>query len=178
LKIQLHDISAEGIRLALDEGSEPVRTALASLEADVKATPLNVSLHLTLDAGILTVAGDMEGALELSCSRCVDPVHVSVKEAFRFYQRAPMKPDELKGKEDLELSPDMLDYGFLEGDSVDVSVLVQEQLLLSVPVQPLCRDDCQGICQRCGADLNREACRCAESEVDPRFAALKKLKLS
>ena len=72
----------------------------------------------------------------------------------------------------------MLDYGFLEGDSVDVSVLVQEQLLLSVPVQPLCREDCQGICQRCGADLNREACRCAESEVDPRFAALKKLKLS
>ena len=55
--------------------------------------------------------------------------------------------------------------------------MVREQIFLTVPMKPLCREDCQGRCPRCGADLNAGACGCppAEAETDSRFAALKKL---
>jgi uncharacterized protein len=57
----------------------------------------------------------------------------------------------------------------------DVGPYAREALLLAVPLTPHCRDDCRGICAHCGADLNRESCRCGEKEPDPRWEALKSI---
>jgi len=59
---------------------------------------------------------------------------------------------------------------------IDLPALIREQVYLAVPLKPVCGDACRGLCDRCGVDLNREACRCPETTSDPRLAVLANLK--
>jgi len=60
----------------------------------------------------------------------------------------------------------------VEGEWLETEPLVAEQVLLQRPTHPLCREDCRGLCPRCGQNLNEGDCGCAEREVDPRWAPL------
>ena len=62
-----------------------------------------------------------------------------------------------------------------EGDTVDLTDLLVQDIISSLPIQPLCSEDCKGLCQECGANLNRETCDCDKEQVNERFAALKDL---
>jgi uncharacterized protein len=63
-----------------------------------------------------------------------------------------------------------------EDDEVDLDPILLEQMQLQVPMKPLCRPDCAGLCSQCGADLNQSPCSCATQEGDPRWAALEEIK--
>lgn len=74
--------------------------------------------------------------------------------------------------------PDDLDYAHHDREVVDLSGIVREYLLLSIPITTLCREDCKGLCPSCGADLNKTQCGCErEVHLSP-FAALKNLDLN
>ncbi len=77
----------------------------------------------------------------------------------------------------VELAEGDLDVFPYSGDVVDLEPLIREQFVLSVPFAPLCKEDCLGLCDQCGADKNHDPCACARP-VDPRFAALQGLKLA
>jgi hypothetical protein len=64
----------------------------------------------------------------------------------------------------------------LDEEVLDTEPLLVEQLHLAVPMKPVCRPDCKGLCPHCGADRNRGECDCRETDVDPRWAALAKLR--
>jgi uncharacterized protein len=66
---------------------------------------------------------------------------------------------------------------YYTGEVVNLENILREQVLLTLPLKPLCSETCQGICPRCGADLNRETCQCSEEESDSPFAILKNIKL-
>ena len=68
-----------------------------------------------------------------------------------------------------------LDMDFYSGDEMDLMTLVKEQIVLHIPMKPLCNDRCKGICLTCGKDLNTGDCTCPEKEKDGRFDILKKL---
>src|SRR5215213_1677197 len=78
--------------------------------------------------------------------------------------------------ENVELQAEDLILSAYEGDAVDLDELVREQILLALPSRHLCREDCKGLCQKCGANLNDAPCSCEQGEVDPRWAALADLK--
>ena len=78
------------------------------------------------------------------------------------------RPDGEPPDEDEETYP-------LSGEQLDLAPLVHDALLLELPIAPLCRDDCAGLCAACGADLNEEACGCDQVAVDPRWEALEAL---
>ncbi|MGD9765561.1 MAG: DUF177 domain-containing protein [Candidatus Binatia bacterium] len=63
-----------------------------------------------------------------------------------------------------------------EGEEVDVSPIIRERLMLTLPTLPLCREDCRGLCPRCGADHNTGDCDCVAEVADPRFAVLRSLR--
>jgi uncharacterized protein len=107
-----------------------------------------------------------EGKLE--CSRCLAAYPFASDEAFALvlYKRTPGSPDVR------ELARDDLDVAFYEGEEMDVTPLAEERVQMSLPMKPLCREDCRGLCSRCGADRNLGPCGCATDEVDPRWAAL------
>ena len=74
-----------------------------------------------------------------------------------------------------EIQDDDLSTAFYEHDTIDLGQLMSEQFYLALPMKPLCKDACRGLCAQCGTNLNRETCGCSPAWDDPRFAALKAL---
>lgn len=139
---------------------------------------------MAVDADIL-VRGSLEYAQSLDCDRCLEATKSDVQTDFDYLVRmvepgaestraVPSHRDEL---EEVELSGEQLTTLTVEDDTIDLMKLVQEQILLQVPMKPICRPDCKGLCSQCGANLNEGSCSCAPS-ADPRWAALADLKPS
>lgn len=117
--------------------------------------------------------GKMTGALKVSCSLCLEPVRLPIPAAFR-YTFVPTKTEQ---KEEVELSAEDLEYGFYEGEIVDLDPVLFEQILLQIPMRVLCRDECRGLCPHCGINLNMGSCSCHDDHVDERLAVLKYFKV-
>jgi uncharacterized protein len=110
----------------------------------------------------VVVRGDVHATWNAECSRCVKAitgaVHVHVDELY--------EPNPLAGET----------YG-LDDDVLDLEPLARDAVRLELPVAPLCREDCAGLCPNCGVDRNETACDCAVAETDSRWAALRSLEL-
>ncbi|MDH4101483.1 MAG: DUF177 domain-containing protein, partial [Nitrospirota bacterium] len=81
---------------------------------------------------------------------------------------------------DKEVKPSEIDVNYFDGVSLDTTEIILAQISLDAPMKPLCREDCAGLCPRCGADLNNGPCGCAghgDEHVDARFAKLKDFKV-
>lgn len=109
---------------------------------------------------------------ELECSRCLAAYPFSVDEAFSIVL-CPRGP---QGAEETALEESDLDVSFYGEPVVPVAPLVEERIQMLVPMKPLCREDCKGLCPQCGEDGNVRGCGCAAGSVDPRWEALKALK--
>jgi uncharacterized protein len=70
------------------------------------------------------------------------------------------------------------DEELFDGKTIDLDPLVREQVLLALPMHAVCRDDCKGLCGQCGKNLNEGQCGCVGTQVDPRLAVLKNIKLN
>jgi uncharacterized protein len=80
------------------------------------------------------------------------------------------------GEGEREVDEDDLSTSFYEDETIDLGQLMSEQFYLSLPMKPLCRESCSGLCPQCGTNLNRATCDCRRDWEDPRLAALKALK--
>ena len=130
----------------------------------------------------LYLEGELSGTLELACSRCLTRYRAPIRERFRLVlepagDRVPADPEGAAAldQEGLYLA-DELESGWFRGPEIQLDRFVGEMVSLSVPVQPLCRDDCLGLCPRCGGDRNLESCSCAEARPASPFAVLAKLR--
>jgi uncharacterized protein len=86
----------------------------------------------------------------------------------------------LKGtslKEEAELDVNEMESSFFEGSEIHLSEIACEQVFLEIPYQPLCNEECKGLCPVCGKDLNVSSCECVKEESVSGFSVLKKLKL-
>jgi uncharacterized protein len=163
----------------------PLRDVLEPPENDPDAGFADVSVHLyTDDDGNVFLRGRLHGWLRVACSRCLSEVRVLVDEELAVTyvprERLPASDDADAAGDDedpgLELTVDDIDlYGY-DGETVDLEPLLREQLILSVPLAPLCRESCQGLCPQCGANRNHEPCAC-QPIIDPRLAALRDIKV-
>ena len=118
--------------------------------------------------------GLIETEVELLCDRCLAATGVPL--AVEFDTSFVPQEAEAAKAENVELLKEDLLLSAYEGGAVDLDELVREQILLALPSRHLCREDCKGLCQRCGADLNAGDCSCEQGEADPRWAALADLK--
>ena len=118
------------------------------------------------------VKGRLVFVVRLSCSRCIEDFEKEI--AISFKNILTYKAIEEK---ELELDRDDLEFTLLDGDVVDCSHLIIEQISTNIPVKPLCREDCKGLCQKCGKNLNIDNCSCNNEVIDVRFEKLKGLKI-
>ncbi len=112
----------------------------------------------------------------LNCIRCLTPIHEpasSEVELMIMVEKSGSKGEE-RGEH--ELKEGELSVLYLEGEILETLPILIEQLQLNVPMKPLCRPDCKGLCPVCGIDRNRASCSCSEPKRDPRWAALASLK--
>ena len=124
-----------------------------------------VELDLRIEAvmeGVL-VTGTARAALEGECARCLEPISDEIEVRFQ----------ELFVYDDREVDPDEeLEVSKLQDDLVDLEPLLRDAVVLALPFQPLCEDDCPGLCVECGARLADDPDHTHDEPVDPRWAAL------
>jgi uncharacterized protein len=119
------------------------------------------------------VNGKIVADVEIECSRCLTPVsrHLDFE-----FGAAFLTAENYTQEKEAEINALDLEVSIFEGDRIDLKELVREQILLNIPEQVFCREDCKGLCQKCSANRNLIDCNCEEKEIDPRWAALKNLK--
>jgi uncharacterized protein len=137
------------------------------------AEPVSLAFDIHKDKDQFHLVGDVKTTLELPCSRCLEPFRRPVDSHFDLrYQ----PKSENTGDGEREIEEDDLTTAFYENEEIDLGQLMEEQFYLSLPMKPLCTDECKGLCPQCGTNLNRETCDCKRDWEDPRFAALRELK--
>jgi uncharacterized protein len=137
-----------------------------------QALPLDAQVTAELAGGApgeIRIRGRLETHLEVPCARCLEPVAQAVAATFDLVYRPVAS---IAREEEVHLSPEDAHVGFYPGDGLFLADVVAEQVTLAVPMKTLCRPDCRGLCAGCGANLNRENCRCGPRALDPRLAPL------
>jgi len=124
---------------------------------------VDVVLHLESMSNGVSVTGSASATWTGSCRRCTAPLVVrETVDVAELYQRVLEDPDA---------------HG-IDNDQIDLLPMVRENLLLAIPLAPLCRPDCPGLCPHCGIELSVATCECRTDSSDPRWAALDALRPS
>lgn len=111
---------------------------------------------------VLVLNASIKTNLELQCSRCLDtfiyPIDIDIEERFT----------NNKELEDQEIM-------FVDGDTLDITEIIENSIISTLPIKRLCKEDCKGLCSQCGANKNVENCSCLDYDVDIRLAKLREL---
>ena len=117
---------------------------------------------------VYAVNGEIRASLNQCCSRCLEDMVTSLTIAFseEYKEAVPESGDALAQE-----------INYFNGDEINITELVRENILLAEPIKPVCSVDCRGLCPECGGNLNTNTCGCNSVKVDPRLAVLEKLLL-
>lgn len=181
-KVSLNDILPEGLTITVDEPAvwaEPVVEFGLSLRI---IRPLTAELFVLPQEDGVLLRGRVQGEVAMPCDRCAEEALIAVDHSFDDFEEYPVEPEldyvpAPKRTEELELQEDsvlILENG---APFLDVSCLLWEEFSLALPVKPLCRPACKGVCPQCGKNLNDAACSCSVVAGDPRMAALRAFKV-
>ncbi len=122
-------------------------------------TPVKLKGEITNTAGIVTVNAKISFVLEICCDRCAAEVKLPFEVVMDHGLVSSLNDEEND------------DYILVEDMKLDIAELTSEDIYLALPGKILCREDCKGICTKCGADLNEGSCNC-KKDIDPRWEGL------
>lgn len=174
LKINVFLIPEEGKQFDFSEGDTWFKECFKSGEVpDFSLDKIDVSCLITKTSGTVYIKGSLSGLLDICCSRCLEKTKLSIGGDFA-YSLIPAKAEQ---SEDLELKPEELEISFYQGDFIDLAPIICEQIILQIPMKVLCSEECKGLCQHCGINLNKSSCNCSSDVMDSRLAVLKNFKI-
>lgn len=176
VKIRVDELKDKTVELSAEEplGGYPNLLALQDAGECIFLTPLKIHLTVAREYDHIRVNGRVETALSLNCARCLGEFQMEIDSPFTiFYMRAAGLPLD----EDVELAEEDLISATYEGDEIDFTTEIAEQILLAIPFKPLCNENCRGLCPSCGTELNLTECTCGQKDVNLKFSALKNLKI-
>jgi len=136
--------------------------------------PIVAALRVFCVNDMIELEGTVSTSVRFACSRCLKDFSqaLDIQFTLTYIRELPSVSDEESGEE-LELEAEDLGLILLTGDEIDLSEVIQEQILLGLPLQPLCDDSCRGLCPHCGGDRNVTLCGCAEDGFGGKFSVLK-----
>lgn len=137
----------------------------------VAISPVRVRGQISRIEGGFSLEAEIGYGGGLECSRCLAPYPFRTDE--RFSLLLYKKPAAVEKEISLELGD--LDAYFYEDAEISLNPIAEERIQMSIPMKPLCREDCRGLCASCGSDLNTEECRCQKTTVDPRWDVLRSI---
>ncbi|MFH1875138.1 MAG: DUF177 domain-containing protein [Pseudomonadota bacterium] len=179
MEIFINDIPEEGLTIELDSKQAPwLENLLKELSGENFAESDRAHLSATLlncDENV-DIRGELTILNHPTCDRCLQtyaderimPFHILLAPLYRSERQR-----EKHQYKDKELVKEDLEFTFYEGDRVDLYQLLREQLLLEKPIKNICQEDCKGICQKCGKNLNEGPCSCADEKESAHWSALK-----
>jgi uncharacterized protein len=118
------------------------------------------------------LVGRVQTTLGLSCGRCLEPFPFPVEVPFDLLY-VPHTAN--VGEGEVAVEDDDLSVAYYRNDEIDLGQLMREQFYLALPMKPLCRESCRGLCPECGTNLNSATCACVRTWTDPRLEGLRSL---
>jgi len=176
VKIRIDDLKDKTVELSAEEllGGYPNLLALQDAGECIFLSPLRINLKVAREYDHIRVNGRVETVLSLNCARCLAEFQTEIDSSFTiFYIRAAGLPLD----EDVELAEEDMISATYQVDEIDFTTEIAEQILLAIPLKPLCSDYCRGLCPSCGAELNVTECACGRNDVSLKFNALKNIKI-
>ncbi|MCD5405208.1 MAG: DUF177 domain-containing protein [Desulfotomaculum sp.] len=150
--------------------------SIKALEYEIEFfKPVKVSIDITNCGSYFQVNGRIVAVLKLTCDRCLKTYEYLMNTSLieQYYQKSNCESSSAHGcKNSLKLHEERIPFS---GDFIDIDSEVLASIRLALPMKHLCREDCLGICPKCGVDLNFEQCKCQKDEIDIRMSVLKKL---
>ncbi|MBN1282457.1 MAG: DUF177 domain-containing protein, partial [Proteobacteria bacterium] len=182
MEILIDDIPDEGLDISATANDPWLAQALKESLGDAcdAGCGARLKLHISRVDGNVNVDGEIDTVSHPSCDRCLaqydDARSVHIHEVL-----APLYESErqrrLEKEMEVELVAEDMEFSFYEGDRFDLGEVVREQLALAQPMRHLCSEDCRGLCQRCGKNLNDGPCGCPPEGHKGSFEALKGLRV-
>lgn len=177
------------MKVRVDEIKEKVRDlsaveelsdypSLAALQESGECTflePLHLQLAVSREYDHIRAEGRVETRARLVCSRCLAEYETDIVSPFTIFY---LRSEEGGQDEEVELAEQDLISVAYEGDEIDFTDEIAEQVLVEIPFKPLCREECKGLCPQCGTDLNTAECGCSGQQANLKFSALKNLKVT
>lgn len=167
--IELNDLLTQTVRIAR---SIPMSGDRHPVEGVTYARPVAVDVTITGGEQQFGLTGRFATQLLCSCDRCLELYEVALDEAIEtiFIPRSRMAK-----QVEVELEKNELNVASYV-DSIDICQVIDEQVILALPMKRLCRENCAGLCSRCGKNLNHGPCGCTDKRVDERLLVLQEIK--
>lgn len=151
----------------------PDEIDLEAGDAELKS-PVKIEGTLTKRIAQADIEGEISAAVVMECSRCLQTVEKFLNFPLNVGYVAP---ENYSAAKEVEVRTGDLEVALFDGQNIDIKELAREQILLNLPIQVFCSEDCKGLCPKCGANRNLINCNCEEKEVDPRWQSLRELKI-
>ncbi len=165
LKLEVKDLSknvSAAKNFSFEENWESLESSKDKRDKIVFIKPLTFKGTASNIGTTILVSGDINTAVQLSCSRCLKPFDLPIDAGYN---------QEFCHEKDKSINEECR---LFDGGIIDFTQTVTEELILSLPMKWLCQEECQGLCPYCGKDRNENSCNCKEEDVDPRLEVLKK----
>jgi len=174
LQINISNIPEEGLNLRFSKSGEWFHRSLPmGDDCGLHVRKIDVQCLVEKVLKNVSIKGRIEAGGGLECCRCLERFDFPVEVEFKYV----LTPAEDLKEDDLELTYEDLEYGHYSGEMIDLAQLVVEQIILEVPIKPLCNDSCRGLCPTCGISLNRGKCDHETQQTISPFAALKNFRV-
>jgi uncharacterized protein len=171
MRFKINEIGAEGLPLKVAVTADWVAAACPDIEARPGGKGLALVGRIEKMGEDYLLRAELRGEMESTCARCLEPavVRIDVPLAVTFVSTEADKTDD-------DEDPDVIAF---KGGEIDVGEEVRDEILLALPINPVCKESCRGLCSVCGGNLNLAACGCKRDAAPVgAFAALGKVKLS
>jgi uncharacterized protein len=172
MRFKISQIGDDGLDVAVPFTREWLAAACPELDAHPSPTGLGFRGRISTSGTDYLLRGDLTGGLEMPCARCLEPARVPIE--------TPVLVTFVSNDaNDADLDDDDPDVVVFAGAEIDVGEEIRDELLLSIPVSPLCSPTCRGLCAVCGGNRNVSPCDCEESQrrAQSPLAALGRLKV-
>jgi len=170
MKVAVKDIQPEGLAVSFSDHAARAGDLGPQVESVARAP--RAQLRLEREGELVIAKGVYSAELVLTCSRCLGPHAVSRQGVLDWVFR-PLPGD---APEELHLAGEEMELSFYRDGLIDLAQALRDELGLALPMAPLCREDCLGLCPVCGRPIKPgEAC-CRQDKMDPRWAKLAQLK--
>ena len=136
--------------------------------------PIQVRIEIYPAGDKYVLDGTLSGGIQVLCDRCLESYHRELKTSFRVFLALPLPQTE---EDDIELAEEDMEVDFIRGNEIDLDEIIHEQVYLTIPMKSLCKEDCLGLCPKCGSNLNAGKCQCDKEQGHPAFLKLQNLKI-
>ncbi len=181
MKITVSHIPPDGHHVHFTEKPDhfPVLADMIARKEIAFSGPVTGEIRVqVMSEDLVEIRGRIGTTLALTCGRCLEPFEQPIAQTFELnFVNTGEKGDETNGEGgEREILDRDISTEYFSGDVIELSDILQEQIVMNLPARPLCNEVCKGLCPSCGVNLNQSSCTCKPVTGHPAFTVLKGLK--